>query len=72
MIWYIPTAIGIAAIVIFILATLMVKTAERKLRANRRQLVSTLKDYICLLRVYRNYLLSEKDKGMNLDREYFG
>jgi hypothetical protein len=72
MIWYIPTAIAMAAIVIFILATLMVKTAKRKLRANQRQLVSTLKDYICLLRVYRNYLLSEKDKGMNLDREYFG
>ncbi len=65
--WYIYIgALGIAAVAVFVLGTLMLKHAEKKLEENNRQLLSTLKQYSIVLRIYRDVLKIMKDKGMDI------
>ena len=55
-------AIGVLAVIIFAVGTLMLKNAERRLILNRKELASTLRDYLILLKVYRNYLKQQNER----------
>jgi hypothetical protein len=54
-------AIGVLAVIMFAVGTLMLKNAERRLVLNRKELASTLRDYVILLKIYRN-ILKERNR----------